>query len=116
MKAKLTHVSTGDSWNTDEAPRGNVEVVKLKGEGGTFELHLERDAGATDPFASLSPRQREVAKLAAAGNTAHAIANQLGVGTETVRSHIKTIYRKLGVETRAELSRVAVGDLVLLDE
>lgn len=114
MKAKLKHLSSEETWSTEEPPSTNVEVLRLEGEGGVYELHLERDGNATDPFASLTPRQHEVAKLASAGLTTRAIAERLGVGNETVRSHIKSIYRKLGVETRAELARVAVGDLVLL--
>ncbi|MFK8004368.1 MAG: helix-turn-helix transcriptional regulator [Polyangiales bacterium] len=116
MKAKLKHLSSQETWSTAEAPAANVEVIRLEGEGGEYELHLEHRHDTADPFKTLSPRQRETAKLAALGMTTHAIAKELGVGNETVRSHIKTIYRKLGVETRAELARVAVGDLVLLPE
>jgi DNA-binding NarL/FixJ family response regulator len=116
MRAKLTHLNSTQSWSTDEPPAANVEVLKLEGKDGQYELHLERKGDVADPFAALTDRQREVAKLAASGTTTHIIAKQLGVGNETIRSHIKAIYSKLGVESRAELARVAVGDLVLLSE
>lgn len=116
MRASLTHLTSKESWGTDEPPGENIEVLRLEGVGGPFELRLERKSDASDPFSALTPRQQEVARLAAAGMTNHDIARQLRVGDETVRSHIKAVYLRLGVESRAELTRVAVGDLVLLPE
>jgi PAS domain S-box-containing protein len=49
----------------------------------------------------LSPRELEVLKLAAAGNTGPRIAEQLFVGPATVKTHFEHIYEKLGVSDRA---------------
>lgn len=54
--------------------------------------------------AALSPRQREVARLAAAGYSMLNIAHRLGIQEATVHTHLKHGYRKLGVSNRAQLA------------
>lgn len=54
--------------------------------------------------AILTPTQREVASQAATGATSGEIARSLGVRVETVRTHIRDIYARLGISTRAELA------------
>ena len=50
----------------------------------------------------LSPREAEVLALVAKGYINKEIADQLGVGLETVRSYLKSIYEKLHVCSRTE--------------
>ena len=50
----------------------------------------------------LTPRQLEILKMLASGSTTAGIANELFLSVETVRWHIKSILRKLGVNSRAE--------------
>jgi DNA-binding NarL/FixJ family response regulator len=52
---------------------------------------------------ALTPRESEVVELLQMGKTNAEIANDLHVSVETVRSHARRIYRKLGVKTRREL-------------
>jgi two-component system, NarL family, response regulator LiaR len=58
----------------------------------------------------LTDREWEVADLLCAGAGTEDIARALVLSTETVRSHLKRIFRKLGVRSRAEAVR-AVEDL-----
>jgi DNA-binding NarL/FixJ family response regulator len=51
---------------------------------------------------SLTPRETEVLGLLATGGSYVEIAGDLGVELNTVRTHIRSIYEKLGVENRAE--------------
>jgi len=51
----------------------------------------------------LTPVQREVAEYAAAGATVAEIADVLERSPETVRSHMKEIYKRLSICTRLEL-------------
>ncbi|MGM0577801.1 MAG: helix-turn-helix transcriptional regulator [Myxococcota bacterium] len=61
------------------------------------------------PDAALSSTQRTVARYAAAGATTPEIARSMGRSVETIRSHMKEIYRRLGVTSRLELVR-CLGD------
>lgn len=51
----------------------------------------------------LTPREAEVLELLQSGRSNAEIAHALHVGIETVRTHARRIYRKLGVSTRREL-------------
>jgi DNA-binding NarL/FixJ family response regulator len=53
----------------------------------------------------LTPRETEVMELLRAGASNAEIAYQLSIGIETVRTHARAIYRKLGITSRRELSR-----------
>lgn len=60
--------------------------------------------------ADLSEREAEVVRLLATGMRNQAIADELYIGAETVKSHLKVIYRKLGVSNRTEATAVALAD------
>ncbi len=51
----------------------------------------------------LTPREAEVLEHLQSGKSNAEIANELHVGIETIRSHTRRIYRKLGVKTRRDL-------------
>lgn len=53
----------------------------------------------------LTVRQRDVASLAATGATVTEIASALDISEHTVRTHLKRVYRHLGVANRVELAR-----------
>lgn len=50
----------------------------------------------------LTERERQVMQLLATGLTYAAIARQLEVSPETVKMHLKNIYRKLSVQNKIE--------------
>jgi ATP/maltotriose-dependent transcriptional regulator MalT len=72
------------------------------------ELHTPPLArgGGIEP---LTPREREVALLAAGGRTSADIGARLGLSTRTVDTHLARIYRKLGIGGRAELAGALDG-------
>lgn len=55
-----------------------------------------------DPFASLSPREREILTLITEGLANAEIGERLDIREKTVRNHISSVYDKLGVWTRAQ--------------
>ena len=65
---------------------------------------------ALEGTSALTPRQRQIIELAAAGKPNRAIAQQLFLSIKTVETHLAAGYRKLGVNTRTDLSAaVAAG-------
>jgi DNA-binding NarL/FixJ family response regulator len=51
---------------------------------------------------NLSPREQEVLNLLSAGYIYKEISDQLGIGTETVRTYVKNICEKMHVRNRVE--------------
>jgi DNA-binding NarL/FixJ family response regulator len=65
--------------------------------------------GGQDPWRSgLTPREREVLRLVAAGRLNREIAEQLSVSERTVERHTSSLLRKLALRNRAELVSYAV--------
>ena len=59
--------------------------------------------------ATLTPREREVLDLVAAGATNAAVARALVVSPGTVKKHLDNVYAKLGVCSRASAANRAHG-------
>ena len=57
---------------------------------------------------SLTKTELTVIGLVAEGLTNPQIANRLFVSAQTVKTHMKNVFRKLGVSSRAELAAAAV--------
>jgi DNA-binding NarL/FixJ family response regulator len=55
----------------------------------------------------MTPREADVLELLQDGRTNAEIAHELSIGVETVRTHARNIYRKLGVSSRRELARLS---------
>jgi DNA-binding NarL/FixJ family response regulator len=66
-----------------------------------------RQPGQEDHKEMLSPRQREIVGLVAAGLSTEAIAERLFISEKTVRNHLVTIYAKLDVSNRIQLTLCA---------
>ena len=88
-----------------------VSSVSLKdGERvvGVFGLIDERpDDTATAPHPDLTPRQVEVLRLLEQGYATKQIAAELHLSNETVRNHVRRLFRALGVNSRLEAVAVA---------
>ncbi len=74
------------------------------GFAGSRPVPLDASAGET---VRLSPRENEVLTYLSKGFTIKEIANLMGIKWYTVNDHIKSIYKKLNVSSRAEAAVVA---------
>ncbi|MGW7437605.1 response regulator transcription factor [Streptomyces sp. NPDC054849] len=60
------------------------------------------------PAPTLAPREREALRHIAAGCTYLQTARQMGLSKHTVDAYLRRIRAKLGINTTAELTRLAV--------
>ena len=56
----------------------------------------------------LTERETQILRMVMEGTSNKAIASRLGLGEGTIKSHLRNIYRKLQVRTRAEAAAQAV--------
>lgn len=101
-----------DGLLTDSAPVDAVQTcVSMVADGrqwiepSAMTIVLERAAARpSDPSPALTKRERDVAKLVAAGQRNRTIAETLGISEGTVKMHLHNVYAKLGLESRTQLA------------
>jgi DNA-binding CsgD family transcriptional regulator len=71
---------------------------------------------AESPYAPLSPREQEIARMVGAGYPNKTIAARLGISTWTVSTHIRRMFAKLGVNSRAALVTKVLEEELVFDE
>ncbi|MDJ0954851.1 MAG: response regulator transcription factor, partial [Acidimicrobiia bacterium] len=72
-------------------------------------LDIDDDVADDAGIARLTPREREVVVLIARGFTYRETAAELGMAVKTLENHIHSIFEKLGIASRHELSALAYG-------
>ncbi|HKE93312.1 MAG TPA: response regulator transcription factor [Povalibacter sp.] len=101
-----SHDSGSANWLHDECTTEQFDAaLRAIAVGLTVRSNAGRlfDALAEhDPPALLTPREFEVLDAISAGHGNKAIARDLGISLHTVKFHIESLFRKLGVRTRAE--------------
>jgi DNA-binding CsgD family transcriptional regulator len=109
---------------TPALPGRTVRLFCMRGPGADFSEadralltllrpHLQRaylDAEQRrNPVPELTPRQRQLLGLLAAGHTNAQIARRLGLSEGTIRTHLENLYRRLGVSSRtAAVTRTSI--------
>ncbi len=93
-EAASVFAATGAIWRRDQA------LADLRALGSEGRKAAARAAGPD----TLSRREREVALLAAQGQSARDIAARLHIGRRTVDYHLANIYAKLGVASKLDLA------------
>ena len=93
----LGHFRQGDARNSDS------------GFLNTSSFHTSKPIPLEPPldFERLTPRETEVLTYLSKGFTIKEIANLMGIKWFTVNDHIKSIYKKLNVSSRAEAAVLA---------
>jgi len=74
-------------------------------------IHRRTARGEGEGVAALSGRELEVARLVVDRKTNPQIAAELFLSVKTVESHLRNIFRKLGVDSRVDVARVVERDL-----
>ena len=95
---------------------GAAVVLDLEVDGVPYWL-VQRPAPAVPATGraciSLSPREREIVRLVAKGLPNKSIADVLDISLWTVATHLRRVFAKLGVGTRAEMIARVIGDGLL---
>jgi len=105
----LKHTAGADLVTTLRRVAAGDHVLTPDLAGRFLTEFQRRDAMRRAPqLAQLSPREEEVLRLLATGETNRQIAKRLFVSEETVKSHVAAIFRKLEVSDRTSAAVLAV--------
>jgi DNA-binding NarL/FixJ family response regulator len=89
-----------------------VEAIERVAAGATYvDPRLDGLAASSRTVPAeqaLTAREREVVRLMAEGRTAETIAGELSVSTETVRTHVRNVIRKLRARNRVHAVAIAL--------
>ena len=95
-----------------------LEAIKEVSEGGSpmssriarqvINAFKDVKSSAEEEGYNLSQREKEVLNLLAVGNNYQEIANDLFISVDTVRHHIRNIYKKLHVHSSSEAVAKAI--------
>lgn len=88
----IQKVSSGGQWLEKQS------VARL------LERMLRNEKAADAPAPDLTSREREIVTMVATGMTNREIAGKLFISEATVKSHLHTVFEKLGVTSRMQLS------------
>ena len=95
----------------EDAPEKLLESLKDLVAGGSpmssaiarkVTQHFQKAAPSKNQEHNLTPRETEILEQLVKGSLYKEIASDLGIGLETVRTHLHHIYSKLHVRTRTE--------------
>lgn len=83
------------------------EMAEALLRGALFDRQQAEDQLAA--WQMITAREQEVAALTCLGYTNRQIAHRLGVSPETVKSHLRSLLRKLGLHSKEELRQALDG-------
>jgi DNA-binding CsgD family transcriptional regulator len=87
-----------------DADRAGAQILVERARRELVATGLRPRRAALEGAGALTPRQRQICELAAAGKANRAIAAELFLSLKTVETHLAAAYRKLGVGARAQLA------------
>jgi len=95
----------GTAWaNRAAAGKDGIEICR----DATRAICLTPPVGLVEGTVgrALTPRQLDIAKLASSGASSKCIADELFLSGRTIDNHLRSVYRRLGISSRSELSEV----------
>lgn len=113
--AEVLAASDGAESQMLAAEPGAIRIAASRLGGVSVRVEILRHPEEDPP--QLTPRQRAVARLLAAGKRNLEIAEQLRISPHTVRRHLESIFRRLNVPNRtAAVAELRKGLIVPMQE
>jgi len=109
----VEQVLTGEGADLEMASRSPVtpsEEIILDIDVDDARYLLVRLPKAEQPRVQLSPREQEIVRMVAQGHSNKVMADVLSISTWTVCTHLRRIFAKLGVGSRAAMVARLMGN------
>ena len=109
---RLEHTGEALDQTSEHSTGAGTVVLDVQVDGIAYKL-LRDATPVAHQRAVLSPREQEIVRLVAKGLPSKAIAEVLDMSLWTVGTHLRRVFAKLGVGTRAEMIARVIGDGLL---
>lgn len=111
LVASILRVMRGESVVADEMTSKLVAVYRGAASGGGSPVAADDETSPTgvSPLSQLSPRELEILRAIARGESNKVIARELGIAEPTVKIHVQHVLRKLNVASRVQAAVIAAG-------
>ena len=106
------HTRARGSMRHDDARQRLLEgaLHRIAQELARVDLPGQTSENTAPPLVGLRPREQEVVRLLLQHLRVPAIARRLGISQQTVRNHLKSVFRRTGVRSQQELlDRIALA-------
>lgn len=112
LRKILAHLSRAQAPSTSQASASSgsnepAEVLDVLVDGLRYTL-TRHPSHLSHPGATLSPREQEIVRLVTRGYSNKLIATMLDISAWTVATHLRRVFAKLEVGSRAEMAARAV--------
>jgi ATP/maltotriose-dependent transcriptional regulator MalT len=91
------------------AVRDAARVRRRLRQAGVRRRHWAAHRGPETGWDSLTDTERSISGLVAEGLSNQEVANRKYVSVHTVAFHLRQVFRKLGISSRVELTRISIG-------
>lgn len=110
-----------DGYTLKDIDAQELQSAIMRLAAGDTVLHPEAASALARSFSAsgrskhvpLTPRQREILRLIAAGLENKQIARKLGIGVHTVKTHVSRVLHKLGAASRTEAVVLAMKERLI---
>jgi DNA-binding CsgD family transcriptional regulator len=103
VRVLVHHAAKNNGFNSDREPKDGAEEIVIDTEVDGVRYLLVRLPTLTHGHVSLSPREQEIVRMVAQGHPNKVIADVLSISSWTVCTHLRRIFAKLGVGSRAAM-------------
>jgi DNA-binding CsgD family transcriptional regulator len=100
-ESQALYVRSGATWDAGRV-RNRMRRLGIR-------RRMVSPAPPANGWAGLTPSELKVVTLTAQGLTNRDVATRLFVSPHTVSMHLRHVYTKLGINSRAELARLALA-------
>jgi two-component system, NarL family, nitrate/nitrite response regulator NarL len=114
LRQLLNQIKMGEPTNYSPEERKDEAIILVEVQMDGRHYTLARcNLPEVSSNVTLSPREQEVVRLVTKGLSNKAIATTLDISVWTVSTHLRRVYTKLGVNSRAEMVTKTLQDRLL---
>ncbi|MFY7805760.1 MAG: response regulator transcription factor [Limnoraphis robusta] len=115
LKKAVNQVDESIAFPIFQRTEESVDEIVLASDVDGIRYYLVRSRPQDDQSVNLSPREQSIARLVAQGLPNKCIGKELGISPWTVATHLRRVFKKLDVNSRAAMTARLIEANLLQD-